>query len=73
MAASLYFPAAYRPGTPAAPTARWSQTVAMTARPTPPRGLTWQEFLDLPEEMRHAELIDGEIVVTAASASARCG
>jgi hypothetical protein len=28
-------------------------------------GLTWQEFLDLPEEYRHASLIDGELYVTA--------
>lgn len=39
----------------------------MTAPPTPLHGLTWQEFLDLPEEMRHAELIDGEIIVTTPS------
>ncbi|CAN5915641.1 Uma2 family endonuclease [soil metagenome] len=33
------------------------------------RGLTWQEFLDLPDDdrYRHAELINGEVVVTAAS------
>lgn len=41
--------------------------MAMTARSTPLRGLTWQEFLDLPEEMRHTELIDGDIVVAAPS------
>jgi Uma2 family endonuclease len=36
--------------------------------PTPVMtGLTWQEFLDLPEEYRHASLIDGELYVTAAS------
>jgi Uma2 family endonuclease len=33
--------------------------------PTPVMtGLTWQEFLDLPEEYRHASLIDGELYVT---------
>jgi Uma2 family endonuclease len=33
------------------------------------RGLTWQEFLDLPDDdrYRHAELINGEVVVTAAT------
>ena len=41
--------------------------MAMNARSTPLSGLTWQEFLDLPEEMRHTELVDGEIVVTAPS------
>jgi Uma2 family endonuclease len=39
--------------------------MAMTA-PTPlMTGLTWQQFLDLPEEYRHASLIDGELYVTA--------
>jgi len=39
--------------------------MAMNA-PTPVMtGLTWQEFLDLPEEYRHASLIDGELYVTA--------
>jgi Uma2 family endonuclease len=33
-----------------------TQTPVMT-------GLTWQEFLDLPEEYRHADLIDGELFV----------
>lgn len=28
-------------------------------------GLTWQEFLDLPDEYRHADLIDGELFVSA--------
>jgi Uma2 family endonuclease len=38
--------------------------MAMNA-PTPVMtGLTWQEFLDLPEEYRHASLIDGELYVT---------
>lgn len=36
---------------------------------TPPTpimtGLTWQEFLDLPEEYRHADLIDGDLYVNA--------
>lgn len=33
------------------------------------RGMTWQEFLDLPDDdrYRHAELINGEVVVTAAT------
>lgn len=33
------------------------------------RGMTWQEFRDLPDDdrYRHAELINGEVVVTAAS------
>lgn len=33
------------------------------------RGLTWQEFLDLPDDdrYRHAELINGEVVVSAAT------
>jgi Uma2 family endonuclease len=41
----------------------------MTAPSTPLHGLTWQEFLDLPEDpaLRHAELINGEVVVTAPS------
>jgi Uma2 family endonuclease len=26
-------------------------------------GLTWQEFLDLPEEYRHADLVDGDLYV----------
>lgn len=35
----------------------------------PHGGLTWEQFLDLPDEdrYRHAELINGEVVVTAAS------
>jgi Uma2 family endonuclease len=38
--------------------------MAMNA-PTPVMtGLTWQEFLDLPEEYHHASLIDGELYVT---------
>jgi Uma2 family endonuclease len=38
--------------------------MAMNA-PTPVMtGPTWQEFLDLPEEYRHASLIDGELYVT---------
>ena len=38
--------------------------MAMNA-PTPVMtGLTWQDFLDLPEEYRHASLIDGELYVT---------
>ena len=43
--------------------------MAMTAPSTPLRGLTWQEFLDLPEApaLRHAELINGEVVVTTPS------
>jgi Uma2 family endonuclease len=28
-------------------------------------GLTWQEFLDLPEEYHHADLVDGDLYVTA--------
>ena len=44
--------------------------MAVTARSTPLSGLTWQEFLDLPEEMRHTELVDGEIVVTAVARTA---
>lgn len=28
-------------------------------------GLTWREFLDLPEEYRHADLVDGDLFVTA--------
>ena len=41
--------------------------MTMTApMPTPVMtGLTWQEFLDLPDEYRHADLIDGELYVTA--------
>jgi Uma2 family endonuclease len=30
-------------------------------------GLTWQEFLDLPEEYHHASLIDGELYVNTPS------
>lgn len=30
-------------------------------------GLTWQEFLDLPDRYPHASLVDGELYVTAAS------
>lgn len=43
--------------------------MAMTATSPPLRGLTWQEFLDLPEDpaLRHAELINGEVVVTTPS------
>lgn len=44
--------------------------MAMTATQTPPEvprpvmtGLTWQQFLNLPEEYRHADLIDGELYV----------
>lgn len=28
-------------------------------------GLTWQEFLDLPEEYRHADLVNGELFVNS--------
>lgn len=28
-------------------------------------GLTWQDFLALPDEYRHADLVDGELFVTA--------
>jgi len=43
--------------------------MAMTSPATPLHGLTWQEFLDLPEDpaLRHAELINGEVVVTTPS------
>jgi len=43
--------------------------MAMNATSTPLRGLTWQEFLDLPEDpaLRHAELINGEVIVTTPS------
>jgi Uma2 family endonuclease len=41
--------------------------MAMTAPSTPHRGLTWQQFLDLPEETHHAELLDGEVIVTTPS------
>lgn len=39
-----------------------------TERPTShlPRGLTWEEFIELPDELlRHAELHDGEVVEMA--------
>jgi Putative restriction endonuclease len=38
--------------------------MAMNALTPVMTGLTWQEFLDLPEEYRHASLIDGELYVT---------
>lgn len=43
--------------------------MAMTAI-TVRRGLTWQDFLDLPDlpEYRHAELVNGELVVSSPSA-----
>ena len=43
--------------------------MAMTSPATPLHGLTWREFLELPEDpsLRHAELINGEVVVTAPS------
>ena len=28
-------------------------------------GLTWQQFLDLPDEYRHADLVNGELFVSA--------
>jgi hypothetical protein len=30
-------------------------------------GLSWQEFLDLPDDYHRASLIDGELYVTAAA------
>jgi Uma2 family endonuclease len=37
---------------------------ALTETPRPVMtGLTWQEFLDLPDEYRHAELVNGELFV----------
>jgi Uma2 family endonuclease len=41
--------------------------MAMNARTPVLTGLTWKEFLDLPEEYHHASLIDGEPYVTAPS------
>lgn len=43
--------------------------MAMTSSTTSLRGLTWQQFLDLPDDpaLRHAELINGEVVVTIPS------
>ena len=38
--------------------------MAMNALTPVMTGLTWQEFLDLPEEYRHASLIDGELYVS---------
>jgi Uma2 family endonuclease len=37
---------------------------ALTETPRPVMtGLTWQEFLDLPDEYRHADLVNGELFV----------
>lgn len=41
-------------------------TPPSSARPAPVMtGLTWQEFLDLPEEYHHADLVDGDLFVNA--------
>ena len=44
--------------------------MSMTAPPIVRRGLTWQEYVDLPDrpEFQRAQLVDGDLVVTTPTA-----